>query len=90
MKLVDKASVRFNSIAPDALCSFFTAADIEKNIAVIGDKNKPVIVYHFAGGAEAFAVAKYLTNNGLQMLLYYMVVYSVSDGQQQILMDRLI
>jgi rhodanese-related sulfurtransferase len=54
------------------------SAEIEKNIAAIGDKNKPIIVYHFAGGPEAFAVAKYLTNNGFtRVAVLYGGVFNV-------------
>ena len=39
--------------------------EIESNLSELsGDKNKPVIVYNFGGGTEAFGVAKYLSGNG--------------------------
>jgi rhodanese-related sulfurtransferase len=54
------------------------AAEIEKNIARLGDKNRSIIVYHFAGGPEAFAVAKYLSNNGFKnVTVLYGGVFSI-------------
>jgi rhodanese-related sulfurtransferase len=54
------------------------AAEIEKNIGSLSDKNKPIVVYHFAGGPEAFAVAKYLNNNGFKnVTVLYGGVFSI-------------
>jgi rhodanese-related sulfurtransferase len=54
------------------------AAAIEKNIAMLGDKNNPIVVYHFAGGPEAFAAAKYLSNNGFKnVTVLYGGVFSI-------------
>jgi rhodanese-related sulfurtransferase len=39
--------------------------EIENNTAKLeAYKNKPIIVYHFSGGPEAFAAAKYLSSHG--------------------------
>jgi rhodanese-related sulfurtransferase len=54
------------------------AAEIEKNIVLLGDKNKPIVVYHFAGGPEAFAAAKYLSNSGFKnVTVLYGGVFSI-------------
>jgi rhodanese-related sulfurtransferase len=54
------------------------STEIEKSIAALGDKDKPVVVYHFAGGPEAFAAAKYLINNGFtKVTVLYGGVFSI-------------
>ncbi len=42
----------------------FPLSQLENNTKMLGEKNTPIIVYHFAGGPEAFTAARVLTKDG--------------------------